>query len=113
MTDNNAAFVGSIPENYDRYLGSVLFEPHAADLVARLGLPDNGVVLELACGTGIVTRRLHERFARTSRIIATDLNDAMLAYAMRKFDDSAAIEWKRADATELPFPDQSFDAVDV
>src|SRR6266508_1729267 len=111
MPDSHAAFVGSIPENYDRYLGPVLFEPHAADLVARLDLPDNGVVLELACGTGIVTRRLRERLARTSKIIATDLNDAMLAYAMRKFDASAAIEWNRADATELPFPDRSFDAV--
>jgi len=36
MPDNHAAFVGAIPENYDRYLGPVIFEPYAADLVMRL-----------------------------------------------------------------------------
>lgn len=58
MTAGNTAFVGSVPENYDRYLGPVLFEPYAEDLVERLRLSENAAVLELACGTGIVTRRL-------------------------------------------------------
>ena len=111
MSDNNAAFVGAIPENYDRYLGPVLFEPYAADLVTRLNLPKNAAVLELACGTGIVTRHLRAQLAPRVKIVATDLNDAMLAYARRKFDNSETIEWKQADATNLPFADQSFDAV--
>ena len=111
MSDNNAAFVGAIPENYDRYLGPVLFEPYAADLVTRLNLPKNAAVLELACGTGIVTRHLRAQLAPRAKIVATDLNDAMLAYARRKFDNSETIEWKQADATDLPFADQSFDAV--
>jgi ubiquinone/menaquinone biosynthesis C-methylase UbiE len=111
MPANNAAFVGSIPENYDRYLGPVLFDPYAVDLVARLDLPENAAVLELACGTGIVTRRLRDRLAPTARLVATDLNDAMLAYAAQKFETEEAMEWKQVDATELPFDDQSFEAV--
>ena len=111
MPVNNAAFVGSIPENYDRYLGPVLFDPYAADLVARLDLPAEPTVLELACGTGIVTRRLRDQLGSGARIIATDLNDAMLSYASGKFTPEDAIEWKQADATDLPFDDQSFDAV--
>ena len=111
MPATNAAFVGSIPENYDRYLGPVLFEPYAADLVARLNLPESASVLELACGTGIVTRRLRDRLGSKARLVATDLNDAMMNYASRQFSPEEAVEWKQADATELPFPDQSFDAV--
>ena len=109
MPDGNAAFVGDIPENYDRYLGPVLFQPYAADLVARLDSPEN--VLELACGTGIVTRQLRKRLTLGAKIVATDLNEAMLSYAKQKFESSETIEWKQADATDLPFADQSFDAV--
>jgi ubiquinone/menaquinone biosynthesis C-methylase UbiE len=111
MPDQNTAFVGSIPENYDRYLGPVLFDPYAADLVARLHLPEDAAVLELACGTGVVTRRLRDRLGPMAKLVATDLNDAMLSYAARKFKSEDAIEWKQADATDLPFADQSFDAV--
>jgi len=111
MPTNNAAFVGSIPENYDRYLGPVLFDPYAADLVSRLNAPENASVLELACGTGIVTRRLRDRLGPEAKLVATDLNDAMLAYAARKFAAQENVEWKQADATDLPFTDRSFDAV--
>lgn len=107
----NSAFVGSIPDNYDRYLGPVLFHPYAADLVSRLNVSEDASVLELACGTGIVTRRLRDRLGSKARLVATDLNDAMLSYAARKFRTEEVVEWKQADATDLPFADQSFDAV--
>lgn len=111
MPANNAAFVGSIPENYDLYLGPVLFEPYAADLAARLQVPENASVLELACGTGIVTRRLRDRLNPDAKLVATDLNEAMLDYARAKFAPESPVQWQQADATDLPFADQSFDAV--
>lgn len=111
MPTPNAAFVGSIPENYDRYLGPVLFDPYAADLASRLNVSADASVLELACGTGVVTRRLRDRLGSEARLIATDLNDAMLSYAARNFKPEDAIEWKQADAADLPFAEQSFDAV--
>lgn len=111
MSYQHTAFIGSIPENYDRYLGPALFEPYAADMVERLNVSEGASVLELACGTGILTRRLRDRLPPSVRLIATDLNEAMMGYAARKFRSDEAVEWKRADATELPFPDESFDTV--
>jgi ubiquinone/menaquinone biosynthesis C-methylase UbiE len=110
MTDANARFTGSIPEHYDRWLGPVLFEPYARDLAARLRVDDGARVLEIACGTGIVTRRLRERLPAGARLVATDLNEPMLAHARRKLEGMKGIEWRQADAGALPFPPASFDA---
>jgi len=111
MTDVNARFVGSIPENYDRYLGPVLFEPYARDLARRLDVKDGARVLEVACGTGIVTRHLLERLPPKARLVATDLNEPMLEHARRKLPGAKSVEWRQADACALPFPEASFEAV--
>lgn len=111
MHDKNAIFGGSIPENYDRYLGPVFFEPFANDLVARLDPKLHRNVLEIACGTGIVTRRLRDRLPAEVRLVATDLNPAMLALAQSRFDQKENVTWLEADAGALGFPDGSFDAV--
>ena len=55
MADNDAAFIGAIPQNYDRYLGPMLFQGHAEDIAARVAVRPGVQVLEVACGTGIVT----------------------------------------------------------
>jgi SAM-dependent methyltransferase len=111
MTDTNARFVGSIPEEYDRCLGPMLFEPYAADLVSRLPRLTRGRVLEVACGTGIVTRRLRAALPADVTVVATDLNEPMLAYARAARRLEAGVEWRQADAQALPFPDARFDAV--
>jgi len=111
MTDSNARFVGSIPENYDRHLGPVLFEPYARDLARRLEVKEGALVLEVACGTGIVTRHLIDRLPPRARLVATDLNEPMLEHARRKLPGAKRVEWRQADACALPFPDASFEAV--
>lgn len=111
MKDENAQFAGSIPAAYDRYLGPVLFQPYAEDLVARLRVPENGSVLELACGTGIVTRELRNHLPATVKLIATDLNEPMFQHAAAKFAQGEAVEWQQADACALPFGNGMFDAV--
>ena len=111
MTDSDAAFVGSVPENYDRHLGPLLFHGFADDLVARVAITPGIRVLETACGTGIVTERLARRLAGQGTLVATDLNEPMLAHARGKNLRGAAIDWRQADATALPFDDASFDAV--
>jgi ubiquinone/menaquinone biosynthesis C-methylase UbiE len=103
-------FSGSVPANYDKYLGPVLFEPYAADLAARLPAGDGLRVLELACGTGIVTRRLREALGDSGTVVATDLSEAMVAYA-RDAVPGPGIEWQAADAQALEFDDGSFDVV--
>lgn len=111
MTDKNAHFTGSIPENYDRHLGPVLFEPYARDVARRLPAGEGTRVLEVACGTGIVTRHLRERLPAGARLVATDLNQPMIDHARRRLEGVRGIEWQQADACALPFPDKSFDAV--
>jgi len=106
---SHASFSGSVPENYNRLLGPVLFEPYARDLVARLDRRDGVRVLEVACGTGIVTRRLREELPPAARLVATDLNEPMLDEARRNVPLDG-ITWQQADAQELPFPDDAFDA---
>ena len=110
MTDRSAQFTGSIPAAYDRYLGPMLFEPYAADLVARVAVPSKAAVLELACGTGILTQRLRRALPVTVTLTATDLNEPMVAYARGKMPN-APVTWQQADAQQLPFPDGAFDAV--
>ena len=112
MNNKNAAsFVGSIPEHYDRYLVPVHFEPFAVDLAKRVASAHPaGAVLELACGTGSLTRELRGRLPGSVRLVATDLNQPMLDYARGKLQGEA-IEWKKADAAALPFEPASFGAV--
>lgn len=111
-TESAARFSGAISETYHTHLGPLFFEPYATDLVARLALSAGagGRILELAAGTGILTRRLRER-APERGIVATDLNEAMLEVARKRMGAVSGLEWRQADASALSFSDQSFDAV--
>jgi ubiquinone/menaquinone biosynthesis C-methylase UbiE len=111
MSEQPPVFQGSVPENYDRYLGPMFFEPYAADLLTRISVPENGSVLELACGTGIVTRMLRDRLPPSMKLTATDLSEPMMKFAQRKFDANELTVWQQADASSLPFGAESFDAV--
>jgi SAM-dependent methyltransferase len=89
----------------------VLFEPYAGDLAGRLDARDGARVLEIACGTGIVTRYLRNRIPASGRLVATDLNPPMIDFARQKLVGMRGIDWRPADACALPFPSGSFDAV--
>ncbi len=110
MTDADALFLGTIPEFYDRCLGPFLFEPYASDLARRIAATPDSRVLELACGTGIVTRRLRLTLPAGAQLVASDLSEAMIAIAREKLA-GADIHWRAADASALPFKDGAFDAV--
>ena len=62
----------------------MLFEPYARDLVRRLPSPIPGRVLELACGTGILTRRPPTRSPATRRWSRPISRDAMVAHARER-----------------------------
>jgi SAM-dependent methyltransferase len=103
-----AAFSGLIPETYERLLVPVLFAPYATELVARIAPQQPARVLELACGTGVVTRRLRAALPEAA-IVATDLSPPMIAIAERA--GLEGVTWRPADAQALPFADAAFDAV--
>ena len=106
MVDTARNFGGSIPQFYDTLLGAAQFDWIAADLVRRVPVRPKGEVLELACGTGLVTRRLRERVDPSFRLVASDLSEDMLAYARSKV--AGKVDWRKADASALPFRDESF-----
>jgi ubiquinone/menaquinone biosynthesis C-methylase UbiE len=110
VSDTQRAFSGSVPEFYQRNLVPMIFGPHAHTLASRVTFLTDGSVLELAAGTGAVTRALADALPRAVAITATDLNDAMLDQA-RLQAGADRVHWQQADAMSLPFPDRTFDAV--
>jgi ubiquinone/menaquinone biosynthesis C-methylase UbiE len=110
MATADAVFTGSIPAIYEEYLVPLLFEPYAEDIAQRLAEVRTGVVLELAAGTGAVTRALLKALAPAVRVIATDLNEAMLRQG-ETHANGASVTWQQADAQKLPFEDATVDAV--
>jgi ubiquinone/menaquinone biosynthesis C-methylase UbiE len=111
MPSQDKEFVGSIPEIYDRLLVPLIFEPYARDVAARVAMANPQSVLEIAAGTGAVTRALVSSLPAKTTIVATDLNAPMLEHAQSAMPSKGSVEWKVADAQQLPFGDASFDAV--
>jgi SAM-dependent methyltransferase len=108
--DTDKAFAGSIPKLYDTYLVPLIFEPYAVDLANRLASRSLTRVLEIAAGTGVVTRALASVLPESASIVATDLNQPMLDLASA-VGTRRPVEWRQADAMHLPFRDGMFDAV--
>jgi ubiquinone/menaquinone biosynthesis C-methylase UbiE len=108
QSDKN--FGGSIAKFYDEYIVPLIFEPYAEDLARRLATRRLVRVLEIAAGTGVVTRRLASLLPEDVSIVATDLNQPMLDLAS-EVGTTRPVEWRQADALQLPFEDESFDAV--
>src|SRR3989442_3661257 len=102
MADATTAFVGKIPENYERYLAPLFFNDFADDLVARVPVSDDMRVLEVACGTGIVTRRLVERLGRRGTVMAPTPNPAIFPPARQRLPGSGGRTYPTADSTRLP-----------
>jgi SAM-dependent methyltransferase len=111
MTIQAANFIGAIPDHYDRFLGPRIFHGFADDLTERTVKLAPTAVLELAAGTGIVTRHLRDALPATCALLATDLNPPMLDVARSKFQEQENIVFEPADATNLPYEDGRFDAV--
>ena len=107
---SDTGFSGSIPAFYERYLVPLIFAPYAADLAARALQQPASHVLEVAAGSGVVTRALAAALPADVSIMATDLNEPMLEHAAR-IGTSRPVDWRQADAMHLPFADASFDLV--
>src|SRR5690349_20774264 len=111
MLETDKVFAGSIPENYDRHMVPLIFEPFAADLARRAASLSPNAVLETAAGTGVVTRTLAPQLSPDASYIVTDLNQPMLDYAASRQAPDGRIKWRQADALALPFENATFDLV--
>lgn len=105
-------FVGSVPELCDRYLVPLIFESYATDLVERVAQTADvsGSVLEVAAGSGVVTRAMAAGLPASTAIIATDLNQPMLDHAAG-IGTARPVQWRQADVMALPFDDDTFDVM--
>jgi len=111
MLETDKVFAGSVPENYDRYMAPLIFEPYAADLAQRAASLSPSAVLETAAGTGVVARALAPKLPASASYVVTDLNQPMLDYAASRQAPDSRIKWRQADALALPFEDAAFDLV--
>jgi len=109
MSESDQKFAGGIPEIYESHVVPMTFAPWAEAMAERLTRHAPGALLELAAGTGALTRQLADKLPDTE-LTATDLNPAMLEVASRR-GASRPVTWKPADAQALPFGDARFDAV--
>jgi ubiquinone/menaquinone biosynthesis C-methylase UbiE len=110
MANEVFKFSGDRALNYDTYLGPFLFEPYGKEMAARVPVANVHSVLELASGTGRVTRHLRERLPSSVKLFASDLSPDMLEVAKSKLLDKE-IEVVVADMQKLPFEPNRFDAV--
>ena len=110
MKKSDAAFTSSIAANYEEYLLPLLFTPYANDLAGRLRVPTGATLLEIAAGTGALTRIIAEQLPADVAILATDINDGMLDIATQ-VTRKKNVQFRQADAMQLPFADASFDAI--
>lgn len=106
-----AGYVGDVAIAYDRDLGHVLFEQYASDIARRVAERSVRDVLEVASGTGIVTRKLRNVLPKDAQLTAIDISDSMMDVARAKFLPHEQVTFQIANATILPFDNQVFDAV--
>lgn len=105
-------FSGNAAENYQRYFVPVIPTPLAAELVETARILPGEHVLDVGCGTGVVTRLAAQATGPTGRVVGIDPNPGMLAVAASiPAPPGTSIEWRQAPAESLPLPDESFDLV--
>ena len=103
-------FGGTIPELYDTQMVPMIFAPYAVDIAARVAAKQPERVLEVAAGTGAVTRQLARVLPPETSIVATDLNQPMLDHAIAT-GTVRPVTWQQADVMDLPYESGQFDMV--
>ncbi len=106
-----ASYAGDVTIPYDRDLGPVLFQPYAIDIARRATQRSVRHLLEVAAGTGVVTRQLRDALPKNALLTAIDISDSMMDVARAKFPPHEQVTFQIADAVALPFDDDAFDAV--
>lgn len=101
---------GDGASHYDHFLGPLFFEPYAIEVAKRIDPSLVAIALEIAAGTGRVTRHIRESIAASAKLIASDISEEMLAEAKKKLNH-LDIDWQNIDAQQLPFSDNSIDLV--
>jgi ubiquinone/menaquinone biosynthesis C-methylase UbiE len=102
----------SSAEAYERYLVPLLFAPGAQFLIELAALGAGEQALDAACGTGIVARTAALRVGASGKVAGLDKNESMLEVARQVSSETRpAIEWRKGNVNDIPFPAATFDVV--
>ncbi len=101
----------TVPENYEKYFVPVIGAPLADRLLRAAAIRPGERVLDVACGTGVVTRRVLGSIGPGGTLAGLDVNPGMIAVARAASPDEAAIAWYETSMEATPLPDDSFDVV--
>jgi len=104
-------FRGNPAENYHRYFVPAIGAPMAEDLMEVARLQPGERVLDVGCGTGVVTRLAAERVGLVGNVAGLDVTSGMLAVARSQTPPDISIDWYEASAESMPLPDEAFDVV--
>ena len=102
-------YSGTAAQLYQSFFVPVIATPVSGELLRTAGLRAGERVLDVACGTGVITRMAAEQVGRFGTVTAVDLAPDMLEVARATPAAGAPIEWHQADAASLPMPDASSD----
>jgi len=102
-------YSGTAAELYQSFFVPAIATPASDELLRTADLRAGERVLDVACGTGIITRAAAEQVGQTGTVTAIDLAPDMLEVAKATPAAGAPIEWHQADAASLPLPDASYD----
>jgi len=99
----------SLASTYDQYFSNFV-RPHSQELVKRLNINNDAMVLDLACGTGTITAELGKYICPKGKIIAVDSSKEMINKAKEKIDEKN-VEFICGDMLEMldEFQESSFD----
>lgn len=104
-----SGYGGNAAENYERYFVPAIGRPVADDLMSVAALKPGERVLDVGCGTGVVTRLAAESTGVT--VTGLDMTPGMLEVAKSVTPSDLSIEWHQASADSMPLPDEAYDAV--
>lgn len=108
-TESGFQLEGSGPQAYERYMVPIHCMALAEDLLDRVRLMPREKVLDVACGTGIVSRYAAQRVGTLGHVTGVELNPAMIEVARHAATYLDQIEFLEGSALELPVPDSQFD----
>lgn len=101
----------TIPENYERFFVPAIGRPVARELLRVAELQAGERVLDVGCGTGVVTRLAAEQVGPEGRVAGLDINPGMIEVARSSTPPELKIAWHVASAEAMPLPDDAFDVV--
>ena len=95
---------------YDSHSVPAMFGPLARATMAKIELSPSAHVIDIACGTGALTREIASHLSGSGRIVGVELNETMINVARQNQPASNHIvEWYAADVCNIPCNDKSFD----